>query len=195
MIAPYTVPFTILIDTAESQPFTFDGLRADADKDARPLVVRTRFQSLGRYPDSLGDYSIDGLVGRVHVERKSLEDCQGTVLGWESSYEREHFHPGRRLRFESELMNLAECEAAIVVVEATIEDCMRQMRQWGVKSAAVNAKIFHRSVLAYIQDYQNVPWLFCESRRMAEIATFRFLERFWYHHRKEIQEVNSAGHS
>lgn len=188
VIEPFVVPFVILVDTAESQPFTFDGLRADANKDSRPLVVRTRWQLLGRYPHSLGDYSIDGLEGRVHVERKSLEDAQGTVLGWDSEYDRRNELPGRRERFEKELDNLSKVDAAMVVVEATLGDCLRYMPGWGKKSAALNAKIFMRSVLAYQQDYR-VPWCFCDGRRLAEIATFRFLERFW---RKQSRDAKTG---
>ena len=58
--------------------------------------MEKRWQSLGRYPHSLGDYSIDGFEGRVHVERKSLQDVQATVLGWDSEYQRREDLPGRR---------------------------------------------------------------------------------------------------
>lgn len=183
---PVVAPFTILVDSAESHPFTFTGLRADAAKDNRPLVVRTRFECLGRHPNSLGDYAIEGLVGRCHVERKSMADAQGTVLGWDTEYERRTEAVGRRDRFEKELSNLAKIDAAMVVVEASLHDCLELMPQWGVKSAELNAKIFARSVLAYQQDYK-VPWLFAGSRRLAEVMTFRFLERFWKYHRKEAQ--------
>ena len=113
-----------------------------------------------------------------------MDDAHGTILGWDTGHDREHDHAGRRQRFELELANLAKIEAAMVVVEATIGDCMRQMPEWGTKPKNTNAKIFFRSVLAFMQDYR-VPWLFCDGRRIAEIATFRFLERFWRHHKNE----------
>lgn len=188
-LEPYTVPFTILVDTAETNPFAFTGLRADADKLGRPLIVPTRWQCLGRHPNGLGDYSIDGFVGRVHVERKSLEDVHGTVLGWDTESDREKVALGRRQRFENELANLARIEAPLVVVEATIGECLQAMPEWGVKPKEMNAKIFFRSVLAYQQDYR-VPWVFADGRRIAEAATFRFLERFWRHHRKELNQEN-----
>jgi hypothetical protein len=188
-LEPYEVPFTILVDTAESQPFTFTGITADANKDERPLKINTRFCSLGRHPDSLGDYSIEGMLGRVHVERKSIEDCQGTVLGWESKHEREKGAAGRRERFKQELQNLAGIEAGLVVVEGTLPECMRTMPSWGKKDENLNAKIFFRSVQAFMQDYK-VPWQFCSSRRMAEVACFRWLERFW---KKEQQRLKEQG--
>lgn len=184
---PYHVPFTILVDSAESQPFTFQNITGDADKDYRPLAIQTEWCSLGRFPHSLGDYSIAGYIGRCHVERKSMEDCQGTVLGWETREQYAKGTPGRRARFKQELENLAKIEAGLVVVEASLADCMRMMPSYGKKSAELNAKIFFRSVQAFMQDYR-VQWQFCDGRRMAEIACFRWLERFW-----EKQEGKKRG--
>jgi len=172
-------PFTILIDSAEQQPFAFLGLHGDADEQRRPLIVKTEWRSLGRSPDSLGDYSVDGFVGRCHVERKSLEDCQGTILG---------FNDGRRERFERELQNLAEIESPMVVVEATFQTVIQQVNGHGKKPAKDKAKILSRSILAYIQDYR-VPFLFCDGRRLAEVATFRFLERFYRKNCQEEKEI------
>lgn len=174
---PYRVPFTLLIDTAESQPFTFQGLKGDANIDNRPLIVPTQFVALGRYPHSIGDYSVAGYSDRVAVERKSMEDAWGTVFGWETEYQIKKGLPGRRERFEKELENLSKLEASTVVVEADFDVCLRLVPEWGKKSADLNRKIFFRSVLAFMQDYK-VPWLFCGSRRIAEIATFQFLKRF-----------------
>lgn len=171
---PYTTPYTILIDTAEQQPFTFQGFHADADRDYRPLAVRTRWESLGRHPYSLGDYSLDGYVGQVHVERKSLTDCQGTILGWPD----DHDERGRRERFRSEMANLASCRAAMVVVEATFGQVVGTPLEHSTKAPEDNAKILMRTILGLQQDF-NVPWLFCDGRRMAELATLRFLERFY----------------
>lgn len=171
-------PFTILIDSAEQQPFAFLGLHADADEQRRPLIVKTEWRPLGRHPDSLGDYSVDGFVGRCHVERKSLEDCQGTILGFD----------GRRERFEQELANLAQIESPLVVVEATLQTVISQIGSHGKKPAKDKAKILSRSILAYIQDYK-VPFLFCDGRRLAEIATFRFLERFYRKNCQQEKEI------
>lgn len=208
---PVKSPLVVLIDSAESQPFTFQGLRADAKQGSRPLIVSTRHECLGRHPHSLGDYTAEGLVGIAHVERKSREDCQGTVLGWETPSERakelkrameaqanesQAHEPvagktatGRRDRFEKELSNLAKIAYGVVIVEASFGECLATMPQWGKKSRETNAKIFARSVSAYMQDYK-VPWMFCDSRRQAEVMTFRFLERA-HRKMKEGQRVTS----
>lgn len=107
-----------------------------------------------------------------YVERKSLEDCQTTLLG---------FSDGHRERFERELDNLQHTAAAMVVVECDLCELLNSAPAYGRRSRQHNAKTLLRSVLAYQQDYR-VPWLFAGSRRMAEIATFRFLERFWRKH-------------
>lgn len=44
--------------------------------------------------------------------------------------------------------------------------------------------MIYRSLLAWQQDYR-VQWAFCESRRMAEITTFRWLYRWWEKHLKD----------
>lgn len=161
-------PFTILIDSAEQYAFTFQGLRSDAADGGRPLIVPTEWRALGRHPDSMGDYSIDGFAGRIAVERKSIEDAHGTILGWD----------GRRERFERELTNLGGMETSLVVVECSLSDLIRLAPARGKRTAAQNAKALHRSVIAFMQDYR-VPWAFCDNRRLAEVTTYRFFERFW----------------
>ena len=173
---PRKSPITILVDTAESNPFTFEGIRGDAKDEYRPLAIARRYQSLGRHPHSLGDYSAVGLVGHAHVERKSVEDAQSTVLGWTTPGESERDIAGRRKRFEQEIENFAKIPAGVIVVEGTLGECLRTMPEWGTKPAQTNAKIFNRSVIAYQQDYR-VPWFFCDSRRLAEIFTYRWLAR------------------
>jgi hypothetical protein len=167
-------PFSVVIDTAEQEPFTFCGLKTDATGGSRPLIVPTDRRELGRHPHSLGDYSLDTGIGRCHVERKSMDDAHGTILG---------FADGRRERFEQELANLAGIEAGLVVVECSFAELVNRAPCWGKRTAAQNAKALHRSVLAFQQDYR-VAWAFCDSRRMAEVHTYRWLERW---HRKQFE--------
>jgi len=161
----------------EKQPFTFTGLIADADRNHRPLEIQTIVRALGT---SCGDYSISGLEDQVAIERKSIEDAHGTILGWGE----------RRERFERELSTLAGLPCSAVVVECTFNDLVELAPEHGVKSASENAKTLFRQVLAWQQDYR-VPWVFCRGRRMAEIATYRILERYWrkvqYEKRKSVK--------
>ncbi len=178
-------PFSILVDSAEAQPFTFQGLKTDASHPAggnRPLIVPTEWQALGRHPDSLGDYSLVGGLGRCHIERKSMADAQSTILGWD----------GRRERFERELQNLSEIECGVVVVECSFTDLLANAPEYGKRSKAGNAKALSRSVIAFMQDYR-VPWMFCDGRRMAEIQAFRWLERWWKKQREREKAEERAG--
>ncbi|MEL6898593.1 MAG: hypothetical protein AAFP90_21050 [Planctomycetota bacterium] len=163
-------PFTILVDSAEQQPFTFQGMRADGQDAERPYIVRTRQAHLGV---SHGDYSVLGLEGEVHIERKSMDDVIGTVLGWGS----------RREQFQQTLSRLAEMPSSAVIVECTFGAAIEAMHSRGKKSAAENKRIFHRQVMAWQDDYR-VPWLFCDNRRLAEISTFQWLRRQWKHAQK-----------
>lgn len=180
-------PFVIVRDSAETHPFSFQGFRADSRQQYKPLVVETVWGSLGRHPHGLGDYSIQGLEQLVAVERKSIEDCWSTVMGWEGTKEKQRGTNSRRERFKQELSNLSDIQAGAVVVEGSFGHCVKNVPEWGSKTDATNQKIFFRSVLALQQDFR-VPWLFCDTRRMAEQATFRWLERFFRHHQKDCKD-------
>jgi hypothetical protein len=155
----------ILIDVMEQHPWTFSNIRADADRGGQIIDVQTQRAALG---PSFGDYSVLDYQGRCHLERKSVEDAHGTILGWGE----------RRDRFQRELENLSTLECSAVVVECSLQHLIATAPSHGKKSSGENAKILFRQVLAWQQDFR-VPWLFCDGRRMAEIATFRILERFW----------------
>ena len=84
-------PPTIIIDTREQEPYSFDPRLATAER--RALTA--------------GDYSVDGLEACVAVERKTLDDFVSTVIH-------------SRERFRAELQKLAAYRAACVVVETGI---------------------------------------------------------------------------
>lgn len=88
-------PATIIIDTREQEPYSFDSRLAAAVRRALPA----------------GDYSVQGLEVRVAVERKTLDDFVSTVIH-------------ARRRFRDELQKLAEYRAACVVVEAGVADVL-----------------------------------------------------------------------
>ena len=90
-------PATIIIDTREQEPYSFDSRLVAAVRRALPA----------------GDYSVEGLEERVAVERKSLDDFVSTVIH-------------ARQRFREELRKLAGYRAACVVVEAGVADVLLQ---------------------------------------------------------------------
>lgn len=86
---------TIVIDTREQEPYSFDPRLTGAVRRALPA----------------GDYSVEGLEDRVAVERKTLDDFVSTVIH-------------SRARFRKELRKLAGYPAACVVVEAGVLDVL-----------------------------------------------------------------------
>ena len=86
---------TIIIDTREQEPYSFDSRLAATVRRALPA----------------GDYSVDGLEACVAVERKTLNDFVSTVI---------HSRP----RFREELKKLAGYRASCVAVEGSLLDVL-----------------------------------------------------------------------
>lgn len=166
------MPFTVQIDTAEQYPYTFDnlaGAKIPDESGYETLDVPTVYESLGRHPNSRGDYGIFGKEG-AGVERKSLSDCRSTVLG---------FGNDRRERFESELANLEKMNGfGLVVVEGEYDELLRGCEATTNKTTTENRRILERSIISFQQRF-SVAWHFASSRRSAERYTLRWLQRFW----------------
>lgn len=154
---PLAVPFTVLIDQQEGLPYRFQGIRADADRSCRPLVIPTRTVHL-----KTGDYSIEGLESEISVERKSLTDWYRT-LGQE------------RDRFKREIQRLSMMQDATVMIEASWPEILFHPPDF----ARLHPKAIHRTVIAWRRRYPTVHWWPAGDRRLAEITTFRILERYW----------------
>lgn len=158
-------PFVVAIDTREQLAYGFADMRTDAHQGKQPLLVRRATVHL-----PTGDYSLceEGTIRvtlPVAVERKTLADLFST-LGQE------------RDRFERELARLDALEVAAVVVEASWHDILFNPPE----RSQLNPKTIHRSVIAWQQRYPRVHWWMCGDRRLAEITTFRILERYWREH-------------
>lgn len=125
-------PATIIIDTREQEPYSFDSRLAAAVRRALPA----------------GDYSVQGLEGRVAVERKTLDDFVSTVIH-------------ARQRFRDELRKLAEYGAACVVVEAGVADVLLRHYRGDAHPNAVLG-----NALSIILDFR-VPVFFCGNRQAA----------------------------
>lgn len=183
------LPFTILIDKQEKAPFSFDGIRARSflDKDQRIYQPRTESRYLGI---GMGDYSILNYEGRIGIERKSMADWQGTLLGWRHEVGAGDWtiDVDRRSRFKRELRTLAAMECKCIVIESSLGECLKQAPAWGVRDSGTNAKYLFSTYLAWLSEFPAVPWVFCEDRRMAELAAFRIMEKFWARHAKERRQ-------
>lgn len=152
----FEAPFTVVTDGREKCPYQFKLMTTDADRGYRPLIVHSEWGYL-----KSGDYSIKGFENQIAVERKSLEDCFNT-LG-------QH-----RDRFEAEVARLSRLSSAAIVIEAS----WNQILTAPPPRSRLVPKTILRTAIAWQQRY-HVPWLTCEDRRLAEIVTFRWLERWW----------------
>lgn len=150
-------PFTIIVDTGEQHPFTFGNIDG--------FDIRTRRLSLGA---SRGDYSVVGLEGFAHVERKSMDDAHGTLLRQGAKLE----------RFFRELATLGEMRYSAVVIECSKRALLFNVPSHGIKTEEQNRATIEGRIRAMQMDYR-VPWIFCESRRDAEVETFKILKRAW----------------
>jgi len=151
-----TAPFTVLVDTREQRPYTFEGLRANADQGHALIHVPTVRGTL-----HTGDYSIKGLGEVVVVERKSKEDLYASV--------------GRRENFEDRMRRLClEHSVAAVVVEAQLDELLSDPP----RHSSLHPKALNRTILSWMVRWPRVHWLLCPGRVVAEAMTFRFLERF-----------------
>ena len=101
-------PATIVIDTREQEPYSFDPRLAAVVRRALPA----------------GDYSVEGLETLVAVERKTLDDFVSTLIH-------------SRKRFREELRRLAGYRARCVTVEAALTDILQMRYQGGAHPNAV----------------------------------------------------------
>lgn len=156
-----TEEFTILIDSQEKHPWTFQGLGTKE----QPIIVPYRWKSLG---PSHGDYSVAGAELYVHVERKSIDDAIGTFLS----------HGDRRERWLNTLSFLAEIPSGCVIVEGTYGQCLASIQSRGQRSTLALRNEFMGSVLSWTSEFM-VPFWFMDSRRLAERLAWKVLKRGW----------------
>jgi len=167
-------PWTLLIDSAEQEPFTFQNHCVDFSAANPTWIVPTDTVCLGRYPDSLGDYTLDCCRGRCHVERKSKNDAHGTILGFKGK----DATTGRRDRFEKELENLSKIEAGAVVVECSMGELIGDPPESDYRTYVETAAILESSIHSFQRKYKGVAWFFCDSREHAERTTLRWLFQY-----------------
>jgi DNA excision repair protein ERCC-4 len=99
---------TLIADTREQEPYSFDSRLVVVERRALPA----------------GDYSVAGMESTVAVERKTLDDFISTVIH-------------QRARFGRELRKLAGCRAACVVVEAGLLEVLQGRYRGGAHPNAV----------------------------------------------------------
>ena len=134
----------ILIDNREQAPFTFQGY--DVDPETATLPV--------------GDYSLPGFQDRAAIERKSLNDLIGCLMGKD------------RERFERELARGRHYDLFAVVVEASLADVSQARYQSDMKPQAAL-----QSIVTFQVRYR-IPFVWAGNRTGAEYMTYSFLAKY-----------------
>lgn len=151
-------PFTVLVDSREQAPYTFESIPATG---IHQYVVPTRMTGLPS-----GDYSIDGCEQLIAIERKSLEDLYGT-LG------------AGRERFEREVERLNQMQFAAIVIEADLREIWRPSEFRSQWVSQLNPRSVEGTIVAWSIRYPRVHWWPVGGRRATELRVFATLKRFW----------------
>jgi ERCC4-type nuclease len=134
----------IILDTREQAPYSFDKYDVEVTR-------------LGL---DCGDYSLIGFEDRIAVERKSLDDLVGCLMG-----------EGRK-RFERELAKAKSYESFTVVVEATMEDLAH-----GRYRSQMNGHAACQSIAAFMVRHR-VNFIFAGNRAGGEYITYSIMAKF-----------------
>ncbi|MFB6309098.1 MAG: ERCC4 domain-containing protein [Haloarculaceae archaeon] len=152
----HVIPSTILRDTREQRPWTFDGCAVET----RDVTIATGDYAVPA--DCTHDPDADTYRPRFAIERKSGHDFL-TSLTWE------------RDRFASELRRAAEWPQPLpVVVETSWETLLRNRGCMASRDIHPNQII--GTLSAWIRQY-NVVFRFADTRRRAELCAFLLLAR------------------
>lgn len=136
----------IIIDTREQTPWEFGG---------HP----TRIEAL-----KTGDYSIDGLVGSVHIERKRHTEFVQCMTG-------------ERDRFVRELERSAELRLLHVVVECSLKALIEgRYEDW---PSGTNLSAIKGTLVAWANRFPNVRFWFAGDRSAAQDFAAHMLKKTW----------------
>lgn len=134
----------VIVDTREQRPFCFDDRQVRVSRRALPE----------------GDYTVEGLEGRVVLERKSLGDAVSTFIhNW--------------LRFRKELVRLSGYDLAVIVVEADLSDVYEHRYE----SEALPASVLGKANACLVE--HNIPVLWWGDPVVAADMAHRLLLMAW----------------
>jgi DNA excision repair protein ERCC-4 len=135
----------ILIDSREQLPYAFQGYEVEIENQNLPV----------------GDYSLSGFKDRAAIERKTLPDLIGCLMG------------SNRDRFEKELIKGRTYDLFVVVVEAALADVSQGRYKSEMKPHAAL-----QSIIAFQVRYRGVPFVWAGNRAGAEYYTYWLLSKY-----------------
>ena len=131
---------TILVDTREQRPYW-------------PSNRRTL---------NVGDYTTESLLGKFHIERKSLQDLYGTLI---------HNHP----RFRREIIRAEERGTVlVVVVEGSHDDFINKRFPKGDQRKCTKEVL--TKIVATVRRRYKLEIIFCSNRERAKKKTLSLLK-------------------
>ena len=201
----------VVIDTREQLPFTFGGMLCDQTDGGGSLTVPTVRGTL-----KSGDYSLLGYETRVAVERKSLADLYSTLGQGRERFEREIQRFADDCEFAAVVVE-ADWSAVLnrypqslldlraeFVGRVSAGDTSAPWSEWvnwldeamptPPPQSLLAPKTVYRTVLAWQQRYPNVHWWMCPNRQLAEVTTFRVLEKFVQQELSGSRSTSSSVH-
>lgn len=153
----YVCPFTILVDTREQAPWTFQS-----------IVIERRLWTITRIAATLatGDYTIAGCEDRLCVERKSVSDLIKSITV-------EH---DREARKQARMRAIADAGGfARMIIEGSFSQACDDL------DADEGRKVGSEHILGTWASWENryVPWLWAGDRRRAELIAFKVMLKWW----------------
>jgi ERCC4-type nuclease len=162
------MPFTVIVDSREQEPFRFSGIIGDSAEQFRRLVVPTQVACL-----ATGDYSIAGTdTHGICIERKSAADLFSTLAAGRDRFEEEH----KRMQCFQTKAVVIEADWTTMLLDPPGHSRLSPLSVYG-------------TAISWLVKY-NVPWIACPGRRFAEMTTFKILRKFYEHQQHGI--VSSA---
>ena len=148
----------IVADTREQLPYTFNKWTVDIKEEAL----------------STGDYSLPGFEDKVGIERKTIDDLVGCLMG------------KNRDRFEKELARAKSYELFAVIIEADLITLSQGNYQSNMKSHSAI-----QTITAFHIRY-GIPFLFCGNRSGAEYMTYSLLQKYLYEIEKRYKQSKKS---
>lgn len=153
-VHPIQCSFTIIQDTREQKPWSFDHITKRVKAQDTPVLITVELAKL----DS-GDYSIKGFEDQIAIERKSAADLVSTIFY-------------RRKQFMAELERLQQMQWSGIIVESewstTAKYCAAKTQ------ASVNS--LKSSVLSWQIKYPRTHWLWLPGKREASRTAWKVFE-------------------
>ena len=160
-------PFTILVDSNEKYPFSFDNIIGDSVDAHAVINVRTERKRL-----KTGDYQLKGFPSGITIERKSKADLFASV------------HPGQRRDDFIERLGRMEREFQNSVV---LIDCYpNSLYENPIEFGSLNPKMVYRTTLSWGLQFPGTHWMWAADRETAAQVAYRILEK-WYQHETDVK--------